>query len=126
MRVLYLFVFIAVAAAYPSGESQPEKQPELQPEQQTEQKNTLQAVEANPQGDNTESEAERAKRFIFPFVSVAVSPFVYSPVVYEELVEPIETRTVVRTVKTAPVVTKSTSVVKTKVSAPFVDVDVDV
>lgn len=125
MKVLYLFVFIAVAAAYPSGESESEKLPELQPEQQSEQKNTLQAVEANPQGDKTESEAERAKRFIFPFVSVAVSPFVYTPVVYEEI-EPVETRTVVKTVKSAPVVTKSTSVVKTRVSAPFVDVDVDV
>lgn len=126
MNVLYMFViFVGVAVAFPSGESEPKTQPELQPEQQTEQKNTLHSVEANPSGDKMDSEAERAKRFIFPFISVVASPLVYSPVVYDEVeTVPVETRTVVKTVK-APVVAK-TSVVKTRVVAPFVDVDVDV
>lgn len=123
MRVLIVFViFIAAAVAFPFPESKPDMKPELQPEQQTEQKNTLHSVDAGAAGDKNESEAERAKRFIFPFVFASV---VADPVYYE-VVEPVETRTVVKTVKTAPVVTKSTSVVKTKVVAPFVDVDVDV
>lgn len=121
MKVLYLFVvFVGVSVAFPSGDSQAELKPELQPEQQTEQKNTLHSIEANAQGDKTESEAERAKRFIFPIVFASV---VADPIVYE--IEPVETRTIVKTAS-APVVTKSTSVVKTKVSAPFVNVDVDV
>ena len=124
MKILYLFAtFVAVAVAFPSGETQRELQ--------TDEKNTLHSVEANPLDDKTENNAERAKRFIFPiiFASVIPSPVVYEPVAYDE-VELVpgnvnkETRTVVKTVKTAPVV--STSVVKTRVSAPFVDVDVDV
>lgn len=112
MKVFVVFaLFLAVAAAFPSAESQADTKPELQPEQQ----NTLLAVEGNPQGDKTESEAERAKRFIFFTKFIAPWPVAYHvayapPVVYSA---PVVTKTVTRTIA-APVVTK------TVVAAPVV------
>lgn len=124
MKVFAVFVlFIAVAAAFPSAESQAETKPELQPEQHQEQQNTFYAVEGNPKGDNVEeNEAERAKRHIFfskffyPW-PVAYTSVVASPVVYAH---PVVTKTVTRTVA-APVVTQTyTHTVPTVVEKTYV------
>lgn len=67
MKCLFMLALIVAAVvAYPAAEAEPDVKSELQPEAKTdEKKNTLLEADANPQGDNAESEAERAKRFIF-------------------------------------------------------------
>lgn len=77
--VFLLFAAVTVAFGFPSGEPEPEPPTEVQTEMKKEEQNTLAEVEGNPKGDNAEdSEAERAKRFIFFGI-----PFVYSyPAVY--------------------------------------------
>lgn len=112
--IVVLAVMIAIGAAFPSGETKPEIQSELNPESKAdEQKNALLEADANPQGDNSQSEAERQKRFIF------FSPFFYPYAYTSYVVSPtlIETPTVVGT----PVVATKT---KVRVSAPFVSVAV--
>lgn len=71
MKVFVFMLFVAVAVAFPSGESEYMPHPEMQPELKGEQ-NDLLAVEGNPKGDNTET--ERAKRTVF----VGAWPFAYS------------------------------------------------
>lgn len=80
MKVFFVFMLsIAVALAFPTGESESQPQSELQPELKKEEQNTLLSAEGDPKGDNAESAAERAKRFIF----VGAWPIAYSyPVVY--------------------------------------------
>lgn len=66
MKILIAFIFIILAAiAFLSVEAQPVDLPELRQELKSDQKNTLASVDVNPSGDQTESDAERAKRFIF-------------------------------------------------------------
>lgn len=126
MKFLAVFVLLfAVAAAYPTVESQPEVPPPPSPpspsssaEDQNEQKNTLFSAEAEPTGDNSEADKERLKRFIF-FKFLYPFPVSYSyvaPVAYAApVVTPVVTKTNVA--YATPVVTKT--VVKT---APLVSV----
>lgn len=73
--VFLLFAAVAVAFGFPSGEAEPKPPTEVQIEMKKGEQNTLAAVEGNPKGDNAEdSEAERAKRFIF----LGLFPVVYS------------------------------------------------
>lgn len=88
MKVFVFMLFIAIAVAFPSGESETAAQPELQTEQMKEEQNALLAAEGNPKGDNEESEAERAKRTIifgYGWPYAYSYPF-YAPVVHRSKV----------------------------------------
>lgn len=126
MKVFAVFIlFIAVTVAFPSAETKPE----LQPEQHQEQQNTLLSAEGNPKGDNAESDADRAKRFIFlhkyfvpwpVYTSVVAAPAVYAaPVVTKTVTRTVAAPAVVTKTYTAPVVTQTYAVpqVETAVAA---------
>lgn len=88
MKVFVFMLFIAIAVAFPSGESDTAAKPELMTEQKQEEQNALLAAEGNPKGDNEESEAERAKRTIllgYGFPYAYSYPF-YAPVVHRSRV----------------------------------------